>query len=145
MKKLFALLLALAMVFALAACGSNGGNNAPTASAGSGDKAEATGDVEPLTIKFSSTHQETKTGGTIEQYFIDQLKDISGGAIDVDITWGGPLFDASGELDAVMYGVVDMIALGHMPHLDTLPYLSHARLCARRHSGCSGLLQHPDV
>ena len=134
MKKLFALLLALAMVFALAACGSNGGNNAPAASgdksaapaasAGSGDKAEATGDVDPLTIKFSSTYQETETGGTIEQYFIDQLKEISGGAIDVDITWGGTLFDASGELDAVMDGVVDMIALGHMPHLDTLPYLS---------------------
>ena len=134
MKKLFALLLALAMVFALAACGSNGGNNAPAASgdksaapaasAGSGDKAEATGDVDPLTIKFSSTYQETETGGTIEQYFIDQLKEISGGAIDVNITWGGTLFDASGELDAVMDGVVDMIALGHMPHLDTLPYLS---------------------
>lgn len=134
MKKLFALLLALAMVFALAACGSNGGNNAPAASgdksaapaasAGSGNKAEATGDVDPLTIKFSSTYQETETGGTIEQYFIDQLKEISGGAIDVDITWGGTLFDASGELDAVMDGVVDMIALGHMPHLDTLPYLS---------------------
>ena len=133
MKKLFALLLALAMVFALAACGSNGGNApaasgdksaAPAASAGSGDKAEATGDVDPLTIKFSSTYQETETGGTIEQYFIDQLKEISGGAIDVDITWGGTLFDASGELDAVMDGVVDMIALGHMPHLDTLPYLS---------------------
>lgn len=126
MKKLFALLLALAMVFALAACGSNGGNKsaAPAASAGSGDKAEATGDVDPLTIKFSSTYQETETGGTIEQYFIDQLKEISGGAIDVDITWGGTLFDASGELDAVMDGVVDMIALGHLPHLDTLPYLS---------------------
>ena len=126
MKKLFALLLALAMVFALAACGSNGGN----APAASGDKSAApaasagSGDVDPLTIKFSSTYQETETGGTIEQYFIDQLKEISGGAIDVDITWGGTLFDASGELDAVMDGVVDMIALGHMPHLDTLPYLS---------------------
>ena len=128
MKKLFALLLALAMVFALAACGSNGGNSAPAASGGdksaAGDSSAAGGDVDPLTIKFSSTYQETETGGIIEKYFIDQLKDISGGAIDVDITWGGTLFDASGEMDAVMDGVVDMIALGHMPHLDTIPYLS---------------------
>ena len=134
MKKLIALLLALAMAFALAACGSNGGNSAPAG----GDKSDtksgdasasasapaAGGDIDPLTIKFSSTYQETETGGTIEQYFIDQLKEISGGAIDVDITWGGTLFDSAGELDALMDGVVDMISLGHMPHLDTLPYLS---------------------
>lgn len=134
MKKLIALLLALAMAFALAACGSNGGNSAPAG----GDKSDtksgdasasasapaAGGDIDPLTIKFSSTYQETETGGIIQKYFIDQLNELSGGAIDVDITWGGTLFDSAGELDALMDGVVDMISLGHMPHLDTLPYLS---------------------
>lgn len=134
MKKLIALLLALAMAFALAACGSNGGNSAPAGGDKSGTKSgdasasasapAAGGDIDPLTIKFSSTYQETETGGIIQKYFIDQLNELSGGAIDVDITWGGTLFDSAGELDALMDGVVDMISLGHMPHLDTLPYLS---------------------
>ena len=134
MKKLIALLLALAMAFALAACGSNGGNSAPAggdkSDAKSGDASAsasapaAGGDIDPLTIKFSSTYQETETGGIIQKYFIDQLNELSGGAIDVDITWGGTLFDSAGELDAVMDGVVDMISLGHLAHLDTLPYLS---------------------
>ena len=135
MKKLIALLLALAMAFALAACGSNGGNSAPaggdksdTKSGGDASASASTpaagGDIDPLTIKFSSTYQETETGGIIQKYFIDQLNELSGGAIDVDITWGGTLFDSAGELDALMDGVVDMISLGHMPHLDTLPYLS---------------------
>lgn len=125
MKKLIALLLALAMAFALVACGSsgstsNGGADASSSNAGG----ETSGTVDPLTIKFSSTYQETETGGVIQQYFIDKLDELSGGAITVDITWGGTLFDSAGELDAVMDGVVDMISLGHMPHLDTLPYLS---------------------
>ena len=138
MKKLIALLLALAMAFALVACGSS--NNTPAATddgSASGSPADTSGDasgdtagdasgsdIDPLTIKFSSTYQETETGGVIQKYFIDKLAELSGGAIDVDITWGGTLFDSAGELDAVMDGVVDMVSLGHMPHLDTLPYLS---------------------
>lgn len=134
MKKLIALLLALAMAFALVACGGGAASSNPS-SAPSGDPAASTpadssegGDnateVEPLEIKYSSTYQETETGGIIQKYFIDKLDELSGGAITVDIAWGGTLFDSAGELDAVMDGVVDMIALGHMPHLDTLPYLS---------------------
>lgn len=140
MKKLIALLLALAMAFALVACGS-GSTSAPanegsapaeaSAPADASEPADAPAeggadfaDVEPLTIKYSSTYQETETGGIIQQHFIDYLSEITGGAITVDITWGGTLFDSAGEMDAVMDGVVDMIALGHMPHLDTIPYLS---------------------
>ena len=118
MKKILALILALVMVFALAACGSS---DKPT-----GNEQQPAGDatIEPLTIKFSSTYQQQETGGLIIQHFIDKVAEMSGGAITVEIAWGGTLFDATGELDAVIDGVVDMIALGHMPHLDTLPYLS---------------------
>lgn len=117
MKKFLAMLLALVMVFALVACGGNDeGNNAGN----NNDPAT----IEPLVIKYNSTFQQQETGGVIQQYFIDKVGELSGGAITVEITWGGTLFDSMGELDAVMDGVVDMIALGHMPHLDTLPYLS---------------------
>ncbi|MCI8538555.1 MAG: TRAP transporter substrate-binding protein DctP [Oscillospiraceae bacterium] len=139
LKKLLALALAGVLSLSmLAACGgdNNGGqsnNPAPPATtpADGSQPAEdnqggepAGAEVEPLTIKYSSTFQQTETGGQIQQYFIDKVGELSGGAITVDITWGGTLFDSMGELDAVADGVVDMIALGHMPHLDTLPYLS---------------------
>ena len=117
MKKFLAMLLALVMVFALVACG---GDNADNGQAGNNDSTT----IEPLVIKYNSTFQQQETGGVIQQHFIDKLAELSGGAITVEITWGGTLFDSIGELDAVMDGVVDMIALGHMPHLDTLPYLS---------------------
>lgn len=133
MKKFLAMLMALVMVFALAACG---GSKAPAESnkpaepsnsqpAESGKPAEpGNAAIDPLEIKFSSTFQQTETGGQIIQYFIDKIGELSGGAITVNINWGGTLFDSMGELDAVADGVVDMVALGHMPHLDTLPYLS---------------------
>lgn len=117
MKKFLAVLLALVMVFALVACGDNSNDN----NASSNNNSNT---IAPLEIKYSSTYQQTETGGIIQQYFIDQLSELSGGAITVDIKWGGTLFDSQGELDAVVDGVVDMIALGHMPHLDSLPYLS---------------------
>lgn len=146
LKKLLALALAGVLSLSmLAACGGdnggdgpssdNGGannppattpadNNEPPATAPADNNEPAGAEVEPLTIKYSSTYQQTETGGQIQQYFIDKVGELSGGAITVDITWGGTLFDSMGELDAVADGVVDMIALGHMPHLDTLPYLS---------------------
>lgn len=139
MKKLIALIMAMAMCLALVACGGGNASSTPTstpdASASTpastpdaseaGDSSESgNAEVDPLVIKYSSTYNETETGGIIQQYFIDKVEELSGGAITVDISWGGTLFDSAGELDAVIDGVVDMIALGHMPHLDTLPYLS---------------------
>lgn len=131
MKKILAMLMALVMVFSLAACSSEKEpDNTQSQQPSNSEPAENNGDnnadaaIDPLTIIYSSTYQQTETGGQIQQYFIDKLAELSGGAIDVDITWGGTLYDSTGELDAVIDGVVDMIALGHMPHLDTLPYLS---------------------
>ncbi|MBR1779822.1 MAG: TRAP transporter substrate-binding protein DctP [Oscillospiraceae bacterium] len=128
MKKLIALLLALAMAFALVACGSSSSAPAGDTTAPAGDSAPAGdagfADVDPLTITFSSTYQETETGGIIQKHFIDYLDQITDGKITVDITWGGTLYDSNGELKAVQDGIVDMIAFGHMPHLDTVPYMS---------------------
>ena len=107
MKKTLALILSLVMVLALAV-----------------PALAADDEIDPLEIKFSSTYQETETGGIIQHYFIDQVEELSGGAITVKMSWGGTLFDSMGELDALMDGVVNMIMFSHMPHLDTLPLLS---------------------
>ncbi|MCR4842571.1 MAG: TRAP transporter substrate-binding protein DctP [Eubacterium sp.] len=142
--KLLSLILVGAMsVSMLAACGSSGGDAAsgdsasggaaatadaaPAASADStGDSASGlqTYDVDAMEISFSTTYQETETGGQIIQYFIDTLSDTTNGAITVNMNWGGTLYDTSGELDGVASGGVDMVALGHMPHTDVLNYLT---------------------
>lgn len=130
MKKLLSLSLAAAMLLAvLTGCGGDEAQSpapedstAPSAStpAEGGDTAT----VDPLTILFSSTFQEAETGGQILQYFCDQVSELSGGAITVNMNWGGTLFPSSDELDGVASGAVNMIALGHMPHLNTVTYLA---------------------
>ena len=142
MKKLIALLLALTMCFALAACGGSGSSSstpaaeepaaeapaaeAPAAEEPAAEEPAAAPDagIDPLEIKFSTTYSEIETGGVILHHFIDKLDELSGGAITVNVAWGGTLFDTMGELDALMDGVVDMIMFSHMPHLDTVPLMS---------------------
>ncbi len=90
----------------------------------SADDTSGSTTLDPVTIKFSSTFQESETGGKILQYFIDTVSKLSEDAVTVDMSWGATLFTSADELDAVMDGSVNMIALGHMPHLNTLTYLS---------------------
>lgn len=138
MKVLSLLLVGAMSVSMLAACGSStdsgssdsassGGSDSSASASGSSSTASASGDVydvEPFELVFSTTFQQTETGGQIIQYFIDYLGDHSNGNATVDINWGGTLYDTAGELDGVSSGGVDMVALGHMPHLDVLNYLS---------------------
>ena len=129
-KKVLSLILVIAVLASfsmLTACGATpttttaGTTTVTDATTAGGTTAAA---VEPLKIKFSSTFQQTETGGEIIQHFIDEVGEMSDGAITVEIAWGGTLFPAPDELDAVATGAVDMIALGHMPHLSILNYLS---------------------
>ena len=108
MKKLIALLLAAMMVFALAACGSQ-----PAAS----EK------VDSLTIEFTTTFQETATGGELVTYFKNQVEELSGGAITVNVYYGGTVATDPEALDIVSSGAMNMTALGHNPHADKLPLL----------------------
>lgn len=107
-KKLMSLVTVIAVLAMLSGCG----------------KKASTGASDTVTIKFSSTFQQTETGGKIIQHFVDKVAELSGGKIGVDVAWGGTLFTSPDELDAVMDGSVNMVALGHMPHLNTIPFLS---------------------
>ena len=135
--KLLALLLCLAMaVSLLAGCGSSSSSDSDTEDASadteeteaedaSGDTADADySSVDAVEFTFTTTYQQTETGGIIIQYFIDYLSDITDGQITVSATWGGTLTDDSGMLDLVRSGGVDMCMLSHMQHLDTLNYMS---------------------
>lgn len=130
MKKLLSLSLAAAMLLALlAGCGGNDTQPSTPADSGSSTPAtsgEPSGDasIEPLEILFSATYQEAETGGQILKYFQEKVSELSGGAVTANIYWGGTLFPSTDELAAVMDGSVNMIALGHMPHLNTITYLA---------------------
>ena len=142
MKVLSLLLVGTMSISMLAACGSSADSGSDeSASSGEAEASASTAeesseaastasasgdvyDVDPFELVFSTTFQQTETGGQIIQYFIDYLADHSNGNATVDINWGGTLYDTAGELDGVSSGGVDMVALGHMPHLDVLNYLS---------------------
>ena len=144
-KKLLAALLAVMMVASMAACGTSTASSAP-AEAGSeapaateaateapaatetGSTAEAASaeeetpkadsiECDPLTIDFSTIFNETETGGQIIKHFEEYISNLTGGAITMNIFWGGTLFSDAEALDGVNSGAVNMTALGHMPHL----------------------------
>ena len=146
MKKLIALLLAAMMVLALAACGGAPAAEAPAAEAPAAeapaeeapaeeapaeeapaeeapaDEAPAA-EVEPLTVEFTTTFQETATGGELVTYYKDQVESLSGGAITVNVYYGGTVAQDPEQLDIVSTGAMNMTALGHNPHADKLPLL----------------------
>ena len=81
-------------------------------------------ECDPLTIDFSTVDNETETGGQIIKHFEEYISNLTGGAITMNIFWGGTLFSDAEALDGVNSGAVNMTALGHMPHLATLNYLA---------------------
>ena len=81
-------------------------------------------ECDPLTIDFSTVYNETETGGQIIKHFEEYISNLTGGAITMNIFWGGTLFSDPEALDGVNSGAVNMTALGHMPHLATLNYLA---------------------
>lgn len=80
-------------------------------------------ECEPMEISFSTVFNETETGGEIIKHFESYLNELTGGAITMNIFWGGTLFSDPEALDGVNSGSVNMTALGHMPHVGTLNYL----------------------
>ena len=122
MKKLFALLTALAIAFSLAACGSTpsgsgastSGSAAPTASgsaaaSGSGEAAEPVGD--PVTLTLASSYKDTDAEGQYLNYFMDYVTEHSGGTITFTKYMAGTLGSAAEELSLMQNGDVDVIAL----------------------------------
>ena len=131
MKKLLSLLLALAMVMALCACGA-AETEAPAEEAAPVEEAAAPAEeaapeaaaIDPLNIQFTTTFQETATGGELVTYFKNALEEATNGAITVDVYYGGTVATDADALDVIATGAMNMTALGHNPHSDKLPLLT---------------------
>lgn len=110
MKKLFALLLTLSMVLALAACGSK--EEAPAAS----DKEEAPAEnaaEEVLTLvstQAGSTADSVLGQGTTK--FEELLEEYSGGLIQVESYYGSELGGIQAQVEGVFDGTIDVVCCG---------------------------------
>jgi TRAP-type C4-dicarboxylate transport system substrate-binding protein len=157
MKKLIALIMALAMVMSLVACGSSSSSDNSSSDAAESPAAEESAateseaaeepaeseaaeseaaeestdetdftpiDCDPLQIQFSTTYNQTETGGQIILDWIDALDRYSNGNITVDVMWGGTVYSDADVLDALESGAINMTTFGHMPHTGTLNYLA---------------------
>lgn len=124
MKKLISLLLALAMAMALVSCGSGGGASSKPASppetkgdtssaaASGGDASGDFGDVanDPaVTLTAASAFTATQLPGMFWEHFKEDVENLSGGSISIDLYLGGTLGGPDEEMSMLSNGSIDMM------------------------------------
>lgn len=125
MKKLIALLLALAMCLSLAACGSGTAESAPAAET-KAPEAAATPDAagptyDTVTLKLSHHNAVDQPIHEALTKWAELLNEKSGGAITIDIYPAASLYNSTDAEDAVKLGTLD-ICLGDTSQLsNSLP------------------------
>lgn len=105
-KKLFALVLSLAMVLSLAACG---GESTPPADGGGktgdGDAAPA---ADPIVLKFSDCHNPTAVNHLAFKLMADYVKEATDGAVEIEVYPSSQLGDVAASQEAIQMNTVDM-------------------------------------
>ena len=123
MKKFLALLLALVMVFALAACGESSDPGSETSGG------NVSGDV--LTLKLAHPFNENNSNYDACEVFEQTLEEVSGGAVQVDIFPSNTLGTTEEVEEGLAYGTCDIVyesiaSLGNwseLANIDAYPYL----------------------
>lgn len=125
MKKVLSLLLALAMLFALAACaGEDAGAPANSPAAPADDQPAApTADAsyDEVTLTLTVNNGENETAGKLVSFFANYVSEHSGGAVKIDPYYGGTLCSAAENLSFVGGGSVDMCLTGTSENVAELP------------------------
>ncbi len=109
MKKLLAILLVLVMGFSFVACSTAAPEaDAPDAEAPAGDAAETTD--EAVTLVYAEVNPLDSIVGQTATYFAEQVSELSGGTVTLDIQANGVLGSESVVLDGILGGsdAVDM-------------------------------------
>lgn len=123
MKKLLALILALTMVFALAACGDS------AKPAASETKTESGGDA--ITLRLASSLAEDHVSSRACTYFSDLVKEKSNGRITIEVYHNSQLGDEKSTIEQVQFGGLDFTRISVLPLAEyvgeinalALPYL----------------------
>lgn len=129
MKKMFALILSLAMLLSLASCGntsqpSNSGSSGQSTSgsgAGSADESNPLGLSEKITISYSHVQSTTSPTHLAMEDFGAYLEEQSNGWVTLEIFPAGQLYNDSTEIDAIVGGNIDMVStyLSKLTSVDT--------------------------
>jgi TRAP-type C4-dicarboxylate transport system substrate-binding protein len=140
MKKLFALMLALAMVLSLAACGgstsstdtdasgdASAESSAPAESSAAEGEAAASGEAytgESFTIEMASDATENSDQNAGLVYFRDLVAEKSGGAVTVEVAWGGTEYDNAGIWGALQENLLNMDIMLMNKHTSDAPLMN---------------------
>ena len=100
MKKFLCVLLSLAMVLCLAACG--GGSDAPAAD-GTGNDGDASNDPA-VTLVYAEVNPLDTIVGQTDSFFKEKVEELSGGTITIDLQAAGVLGSENDVLDAMVGG-----------------------------------------
>ena len=141
MKKILALVLALCMIAALAACGSSNSGSAPASSSGSDfNKINLT-----MTVNGTDTQIDTKVG----QKFAELVDEATGGAVKIDVFPNDQLAGgnaakgmemlADGSVDIAAYATVTMGALDERLTIGITPWIFDDYTDARNTIDATGL------
>lgn len=110
-KKVFALILCLAMALSLAACGgggsSSGGALSQAASGSSGGGSASSGDLPSITWKMGSTWGAGNVHFSVDQRFTEILSDLTNGGFTVTNYAEGELCSAAQLFDMVSAGTIE--------------------------------------
>lgn len=80
--------------------------------------------VETQTFTFTTTYSENEYAGEIIKELDRQLQELSGGALTLDVYWGGTMAGAGEELAFVGDGGVDMSLIGQSQYTNVLSLLN---------------------
>lgn len=117
-KRILSLVMALAMTFALSACGGNG--DTPPAGddpSGGGDGAN----VEATVLKLGTTVNEQDSFQIAAEKFAELVKERTNGAYEIDIYPNGAQGDERTMLESMQAGILDMGIITSGPFVNFVP------------------------
>lgn len=130
MKKLIALLLALALCVSLAACGSsdsgskepaNTGSNGASTDSGSSEKPAVENTGKTYSFGISTPQPAESAAGKVLQAACDEMTEKSNGQLEFSIYFSGQLVPVFNSLESVQNGTVDIAFFPTSTHADYLP------------------------
>lgn len=104
MKKTLAAILAIAMMFALVACG-GGKTDTPATS----DKPGTTVEEKNVTLQYSMPLPVTHQFVGYDEIWIDKVSELTGGSLTINPHWAGALVPMTSSYAETMAGVTDIV------------------------------------